>query len=305
MSKRQLDESTSDTKDPSTSYVPLKVWKWIVDANSNKWATINRPTAGPRSTKELPVGKHALQLYSFATPNGKKVTIMLEELLHMGIQEADYDAWLTDFAQQEQFTSGFCKVNPNSKIPALMDYTDKEKPVRVFESGAILLYLSEKFNNAFMPIEHRQEILNWLFWQMGAAPYLGGGFGHFFQYAKEKQQYPIDRFTMEAKRQLDVLNNVLKDQAYIACEEYTIADIAIWPWYGGVVLGNLYDGSKEFLNVEEDYPHVIRWAKKIAEREAVKRGILVNKSWGDDGRLPNRHDASDFDGITNANLSNK
>ena len=305
MSKRQLDESTSDTKDPSTSYVPPKVWKWIVDANSNKWATINRPTAGPRSTKELPVGKHALQLYSFATPNGKKVTIMLEELLQMGIQEADYDAWLIDFTQQEQFTSGFCKVNPNSKIPALMDYTDKEKPVRVFESGAILLYLSEKFNNAFMPIEHRQEILNWLFWQMGAAPYLGGGFGHFFQYAKEKQQYPIDRFTMEAKRQLDVLNNVLKDQAYIACEEYTIADIAIWPWYGGVVLGYLYDGSKEFLNVEEDYPHVIRWAKKIAEREAVKRGILVNKSWGDDGQLPNRHDASDFDGISNANLSNK
>ena len=301
MSKRKLDESTSVVKDSST-YAPPKVWKWIVDENSNKWAAINRPTSGPRSTKELPVGKHALQLYSYATPNGKKVTIMLEELLEMGIQEADYDAWLTDFTQMEQFTSGFCKVNPNSKIPALMDYSSKEKPVRVFESGAILMYLSEKFENAFMPIEHRQEVLNWLFWQMGAAPYLGGGFGHFFHYAKEKQQYPIDRFTMETKRQLDVLNNVLKDQAYIACEEYTIADIAIWPWYGGLVLGYLYTGSREFLDVEEDYPHVIRWAKEIAERKAVKRGILVNKCWGDDGQLPNRHDASDFDGILNAKL---
>ncbi|KAL3801603.1 hypothetical protein HJC23_013108 [Cyclotella cryptica] len=305
-SKQDIDETsesaaaTNATED--SPYMPPKVWQWIVDENSNKFATLNRPTAGPRSEKDLPVGKHALQLYSLATPNGQKVTILLEELLELGIQEADYDAWLVDIMNQDQFTTGFCKVNPNSKIPALMDYTDKEKPVRVFESGAMLLYLSEKFGGAFVPPEHRQQVLNWIFWQMGAAPYLGGGFGHFFAYAKEKQQYPIDRFTMEAKRQLDLLNNVLKDQAYVACGEYTLADIAIWPWYGRLVLGYLYEGSKEFLNVDEEYPHVIRWAKEIATRKAVQRGIIVNKSWGTDGQLPNRHDASDFDGIIDAKL---
>ncbi|KAL3789456.1 hypothetical protein ACHAWO_002785 [Cyclotella atomus] len=298
-SERKIDEASAT--DAPKGYTPPKVWKWIIDEGSNKWATVNRPTAGPRTEKELPLGKHPLQLYSMATPNGQKVTIMLEELLEMGIKEAEYDAWLIEIGKQDQFSSGFCKVNPNSKIPAMMDYSNKEKPVRVFESGAILLYLSDKFGNSFVPMEHRQEVLNWLFWQMGAAPYVGGGFGHFYTYATEKQQYPIDRFTMETKRQLDLLNNVLKDQAYVACDEYTIADIAIWTWHGQLALGRMYS-AKEFLNIDEEYPNVVRWAEKIAERNAVKRGIVVNRSWGEEGQLPNRHASSDFDGVVGAKL---
>ena len=222
---------------------------------------------------------------------------MFEELLQLGIQEAEYDAWLIDIMSQDQFGSDFVKVNPNSKIPALMDYSSPDQPVRLFESGHMLLHLAERFGH-FLPFQKRTEVLNWLFWQMGAAPYLGGGFGHFFVYAKEKQEYPIERFTMEAKRQLDVLNQQLAQQEYIAGDEYTIADIAIFPWYGHLVLGNVYGpDAATFLNVEEDYPHVIRWAKQISERPAVKRGRIVNKTWGEGAHLKERHDASDFDGL--------
>eukprot|EP01082_Thalassiosira_pseudonana_P005674 g5390.t1.1.5e174189 g5390 g5390.t1 contig2:445574-446534(+) len=236
------------TEAPVESYVPPTVWKWVPDEGSNKFGSMNRPTAGSRFDKELPVGKHPIQLYSLGTPNGQKVTIMLEELLEMGYSGAEYDAWYIDIMKLDHFGSEFVKMNPNSKIPSMMDQTDKDKPQRVFESGAMLLYLSEKCDNAFLPVNHRQEVLNWLFWQMASTPYVGGGFGHFYQYAKEKQQYPIDRFTMELKRQLDVLNNILKERKYVACDnEYTIADIAIFPWYGQICLGKLYTGESLLL----------------------------------------------------------
>ena len=274
------------------SYTPPKVWQWDAE-NGGEWAKTNRPVAGATHEQDLPVGKHALQLYSLATPNGQKVTIMLEELLELGIDDADYDAFLIKIADGDQFSSGFVSVNPNSKIPALMDHSTT--PVtRVFESGAILQYLAEKFD-ALIPSDHtsKTECRNWLFWQMGSAPYLGGGFGHFYSYAPYKMQYPIDRFTMEVKRQLDVLNRHLSDHDYMAGSEYSIADIAIWPWYGSLVLGYLYDAA-EFLDVES-YSHVIRWAKQIERRPAVKRGRRVNRTWGDEAeQLAERHSKDDF-----------
>lgn len=276
------------------TYIPPKVWTWE-EENGGEWASINAPTAGAREEKALEVGKHPLQLHSLATPNGQKVTIMLEELLALGETGAEYDAYLINIGKGEQFGSGFVELNPNSKIPALEDRSGDE-PVRVFESGSILLHLAEKFDH-FLPKDgaKRTEVMNWLFWQMGSAPYLGGGFGHFYAYAPEKFEYPIDRFTMEAKRQLDVLDKQLADNKFIAGGEYSIADIAIWPWYGGVVLGKIYDAA-EFLDVKS-YKNVLRWANEIAERPAVKRGIMVNRSWGDDKslQLPERHDASDFE----------
>ncbi|WP_040263181.1 glutathione-dependent disulfide-bond oxidoreductase [Pseudomonas massiliensis] len=276
-----------------TAYVPPKVWKHEAPSGGH-FASINRPIAGPTHEKELPTGKHPLQLYSLATPNGVKVTVMLEELLALGHQGAEYDAWLIRISEGDQFSSGFVEVNPNSKIPALLDVSG-EAPIRVFESGSILLYLAEKFG-ALLPkdVAARTETLNWLFWQMGAAPYLGGGFGHFFAYAPEKLQYPIDRFTMEAKRQLDVLNRRLADQPYLAGAEYSIADIAVWPWYGELVRGNLY-GAAEFLSVHE-YTHVLRWANEIAKRPAVVRGRRVNRVWGEEAeQLAERHQISDLD----------
>lgn len=276
-----------------TGYVPPKVWKQP-ESVGGAFASINRPVAGPTHDKALPVGKHPLQLYSLATPNGQKVTIMLEELLALGIEGAEYDAWLIRINQGEQFSSGFVEVNPNSKIPALMDHS-VQPPRRVFESGSILVYLAEKFG-AFLPGDPaaRTETMNWLFWQMGSAPYLGGGFGHFYVYAPENIEYAINRFTMEAKRQLDVLERQLAEHPYIAGDEYTIADIAIWPWYGGVVLGNVYNAA-EFLSVS-DYPNLLRWARNIAERPAVKRGRRVNRVMGDPAeQLPERHQASDLD----------
>ncbi|KID54708.1 S-transferase [Pseudoalteromonas luteoviolacea] len=276
-----------------TTYTPEKVWQWQ-SGNGGKFANINRPTAGHRFEKSLSVGQHPLQLYSLATPNGVKVTILLEELLEKGISEAEYDAFLVDIMEGDQFSSGFCNINPNSKIPALID-NSQQPAIRVFESGAILLYLAEKFSE-FIPksLSMRTECLNWLFWQMGSAPILGGGFGHFYAYAPEKFQYPIDRYTMEVKRQLDVLNIHLQDKTYLCGDEYTIADIAIWPWYGVLVTGGLYDAA-EFLNVQ-DYPHVQRWAKLISNRNAVKRGRMVNRTWGEDNeQLHERHHASDFD----------
>lgn len=258
---------------------------------------MNRPTAGARFEKELPVGKHQIQLYSLATPNGQKVTIMLEELLEAG-KDAEYDAWLTNIMKEDQFGSDFVDINPNSKIPAMKIFDSSNsktgEPLRIFESGSMLLHLAEKFE-CFLPSnDKRTETLNWLFWQMGSAPYLGGGYGHFYCYADVKQQYPIDRFTMETKRQLDVLNKQLAENKYIVGDEYTIADIAIFPWYGQVVLGPLYGDSITFLNVEEEYPNVIRWAKEVASRPAVQRGLLVNSSNG----LVERHDASDFDTLS-------
>ena len=276
-----------------TAYVPPKVWKHEAPSGGH-FASINRPIAGPTHEKELPTGKHPLQLYSLATPNGVKVTVMLEELLALGHQGAEYDAWLIRISEGDQFSSGFVEVNPNSKIPALLDVSG-EAPIRVFESGSILLYLAEKFG-ALLPkdVAAGTETLNWLFWQMGAAPYLGGGFGHFYAYAPEKLQYPIDRFTMEAKRQLDVLNRCLADRPYLAGAEYSIADIAVWPWYGELVRGNLY-GAAEFLSVHE-YTHVLRWANEIAKRPAVVRGRRVNRVWGDEAeQLAERHQASDLD----------
>jgi len=274
------------------SYTPPKVWQWDAE-NGGEWAKTNRPVAGATYEQDLPVGKHALQLYSLATPNGQKVTIMLEELLELGIDDADYDAFLIKIADGDQFSSGFVSVNPNSKIPALMDHSTT--PVtHVFESGAILQYLAEKFD-ALIPSDHtsKTECRNWLFWQMGSAPYLGGGFGHFYSYAPFKMQYPIDRFTMEVKRQLDVLNRHLSDHDYMAGSEYSIADIAIWPWYGSLVLGYLYDAA-EFLDVES-YSHVLRWAKQIERRPAVKRGRRVNRTWGDEAeQLVERHSKNDF-----------
>jgi GSH-dependent disulfide-bond oxidoreductase len=278
------------------AYTPPKVWTWNKESGG-RFASINRPTAGAQQEKELPVGKHPLQLYSLATPNGVKVTVMLEELLALGHKQAEYDAWLVNINDGSQFGSGFVAVNPNSKIPALMDRSGP-KPIRVFESASILFYLSEKCGGAFLPKESakRAETMSWLFWQMGAAPYLGGGFGHFYAYAPEKIEYAIDRFAMEVKRQLDVLDQQLAKNEYIAGDEYTIADMAIWPWYGGLAKGVLY-GAAEFLAVHE-YKHVNRWADMIGKRPAVKRGRMVNRTWGDpETQLPERHDASDFDRV--------
>jgi len=274
----------------AAEYVPPAVWTWNKE-NGGRFANINRPIAGPTHDKELPIGKHPLQLYSMATPNGMKATIMLEELLEAG-KDAEYDAWLLRI-DGNQFSSGFVDVNPNSKIPALMDRSGP-KPFRVFESGAILVHLAEKFG-AFLPTEPaaRAECLSWLFWQMGSAPYLGGGFGHFYAYAPMKIEYAIDRFAMEVKRQLDVLDRRLAESEFLGGAEYSVADIAVWPWYGGLVKGALY-GAGEFLAVEE-YKHLRRWTDQIAERPAVKRGQMVNRAWGDPaGQLHERHDASDF-----------
>jgi GSH-dependent disulfide-bond oxidoreductase len=274
------------------AYKPPRVWKWDKQSGG-KFTNINRPVAGPTHKKQLPRGEHDLQLYSLGTPNGVKVTVLLEELLENGIGEAEYDAWLVDIMEGEQFGSGFVAVNPNSKIPALMDYST-DKPVRVFESGSILLYLAEKFS-AFIPEQpaNRTECLNWLFWQVGSAPILGGGFGHFYAYAPEKYQYPVDRYTMEVKRQLDVLNRQLSQHRYIAGEEYSIADMAIWPWYGALVRNEVYEAA-EFLEAHT-YTHILNWAERIAQRSAVKRGQMVNKRWGEESeQLHERHDASDF-----------
>ncbi|APR78054.1 Glutathione S-transferase [Minicystis rosea] len=284
----------------SSSYTPPKVWVWN-KGNGGQFANINRPVAGPTHDKTLPVGRHPLQLYSLATPNGVKVTVMLEELLALGHAGAEYDAWLINIGQGDQFGSGLVDVNPNSKIPALMDHST-DPPTRVFESGAILLYLAEKFG-AFLPAEHRTrtEALSWLFWQMGSAPYLGGGFGHFYAYAPTKIEYAIDRFAMEVKRQLDVLDRRLADHRYLAGDVYTIADIAVWPWYGALVQGHVY-GAGEFLDVQS-YTHVNRWTKEIAERPAVQRGRMVNRSFGDPkGQLRERHEASDFETKTQDKL---
>jgi len=284
----------------SSDYVPPKVWMWN-KASGGQFANINRPISGPTHDKELPVGRHPLQLYSLATPNGVKVTVMLEELLALGHSGAEYDAWLIKIGDGEQFGSGFVAVNPNSKIPALMDRSGP-KPIRVFESGAILLYLAEKFG-AFLPTDStRAECLSWLFWQMGAAPYLGGGFGHFYAYAPAKIEYAIDRFAMEVKRHLDVLDKQLAENEYVAGRAYTIADMAIWPWYGGLVKGVLYDAG-EFLSVE-DYRHVRRWADLIGRRPAVQRGRMVNRSWGElSSQLHERHDAADFETKTQDKLA--
>ena len=276
----------------SNNYMPPKIWTWDKE-NGGKFANINRPISGYTSEKDLPLGKHSFQLYSQGTPNGVKVTIMLEELLSLGITEAEYDAWLIRIGNGDQFTTGFVEINPNSKIPSLTD-NSIQKPIRVFESGSILLYLADKFNQ-FIPIqfEKRTECLNWLFWQMASAPYLGGGFGHFYAYAPEKLEYPIDRFSMEVKRQLDVLDKQLLNNNFICCNEYTIADIAIWPWYGALVLGRLY-GAEEFLDVKS-YQNVVRWALMIDSRQAVKRGRMVNRINGElDSQLHERHDAKDF-----------
>ncbi len=277
-----------------SSYTPPKVWTWDAE-NGGEWAKINRPIAGATHDKTLPVGKHPFQLYSMATPNGVKVTVMLEELLALGISEAEYDAYMINIGDGDQFGSDFVDINPNSKIPALMDYSVDGKPQRIFESGAILLYLADKFN-ALIPSDPaaRTECLSWLFWQMGSAPYLGGGFGHFYNYAPFKMEYPIDRFTMEVKRQMDVLDKHLADKQFMCGDEFTIADIAIWPWYGNLVLGTLY-GAAEFLQVES-YTHLVRWTREVKKRPAVQRGRMVNRTWGEEHeQLHERHDASDFE----------
>jgi GST-like protein len=289
----------SDQTAPA-EYTPPKVWTWN-KANGGQFANINRPIAGPTHEKDLPVGKHPLQLYSLATPNGVKVTIMLEELLALGHTGAEYDAWLIRINEGDQFSSGFVSVNPNSKIPALLDRSGP-KPIRVFESGAILLYLAEKFGE-FLPedIATRTECLSWLFWQMGSAPYLGGGLGHFYAYAPFKIEYAIDRFAMEVKRQLDVLDRRLAESEYLAGDVYSIADMAVWPWYGNLVKGLAYNAG-EFLSVQ-DYTHVQRWTDQIGERAAVKRGRMVNRVVGDlSSQLHERHDASDFDTKTQDKL---
>ncbi len=275
------------------SFTPPKVWKWDMESGG-RWASMNRPIAGATHEKELPRGKHPHQLYSLATPNGVKVTVLFEELLALGKSDAEYDAWLIKIGDGDQFGSGFVEVNPNSKIPALMDYSTPT-PTRVFESGAILLYLAEKFG-AFVPTEQsaRAECLSWLFWQMGSAPYLGGGFGHFYHYAPEYFEYPIDRFAMEVKRQLDVLDRNLAERHYLCGDEYNIADIATYAWYGNLVLNNAYEAA-EFLDVSS-YKNVVRWATEIQERPAVQRGRRVNKISGpEELQLPERHDASDLD----------
>ena len=278
-----------------TEYVPPAVWTWD-DESGGRFAKINRPTAGAQSEKDLPVGEHPQQLYSLGTPNGVKITIMLEELLELGVADAEYDAWLINIQEGAQFTSGFVGVNPNSKIPALLDRSG-DKPVRVFESGAILLHLADKFGH-YMPkdSDSRAEVLSWLFWLQGSAPYLGGGFGHFYAYAPYKMEYPINRFSMEIKRHLDLLNQRLAEHTYLAGKEYTIADIATWPWYGALAKGLLYEAG-QFLDVES-YVHVQRWANLISERPATKRGRLVNKAWGgEDKQLLERHSKTDFDTI--------
>ncbi|HZP44813.1 MAG TPA: glutathione-dependent disulfide-bond oxidoreductase [Candidatus Binataceae bacterium] len=285
----------------SSNYVPPKVWTWN-KASGGRFASINRPVAGPTHEKELPIGRHPLQLYSLGTPNGIKVTILLEELLALGHRGAEYDAWLINIGEGEQFGSGFVAINPNSKIPALVDRSGPQ-PIRVFESGAILVYLAEKFGE-FLPTQAgpRAECLSWLFWQIGSTPYLGGGFGHFYAYAPEKIEYAIDRYAMETKRQLDVLDRRLAESEYIAGDTYTIADMAILPWYGGLVKGSLY-GAGEFLSVQ-DYKHVLRWTDMLNARPAVKRGRMVNRTYGDpSSQLRERHDSSDFDTKTQDKLA--
>jgi GST-like protein len=284
----------------SSPYTPPSVWSWNRE-NGGRFANINRPIAGPTHAKDLPVGRHPLQLYSLATPNGVKVTVMLEELLALGHRGAEYDAWLIRINEGDQFGSGFVAVNPNSKIPALLDRSGP-MPVRMFESGAMLLYLAEKFG-AFLPagVSERAECLSWLFWQMGSAPFLGGGFGHFYAYAPTKIEYAIDRYAMEVKRQLDVLDRRLAESPYLAGNDYSIADMAVWPWYGTLVKGQLYD-SGEFLQVQE-YTNVLRWTDQIAQRSAVQRGRMVNRTWGQpSSQLHERHDASDFDTNTQDKL---
>lgn len=279
-----------------TEYTPPKVWKWDAESGGS-WSKTNRPIAGATHDKELPIGKHPLQLHSRATPNGQKVTILLEELLELGVTGAEYDAYPINIGEGEQFGSGFVEINPNSKIPALVD-NSTDQPTPLFESGAILLYLAEKFEK-FLPADNanRPACLSWLFWQMGSAPYLGGGFGHFYKYAPFPIEYSIDRFTMETKRQLDVLDKHLENNQYMVGDEYTIADIAIWPWYGQVVLNVVYEAA-EFLDAQS-YVHLNRWANVIAQRSAVKRGLMVNRTWGpDEHQVPERHDSSDFDGKT-------
>jgi GST-like protein len=276
-----------------STYTPPKVWKWD-SSNGGRFANINRPVAGPTHDKALPVGEHPFQLYSLATPNGVKATVMFEELLEKGIKEAEYDAWLINIMEGDQFSSGFVEVNPNSKIPALLDRS-QNPAVRVFESGSILFYLAEKFG-AFLPTDRawRTETMNWLFWQMASAPILGGGFGHFYAYAPEKYEYPINRYTMEVKRQLDVLDRQLADNQYIAGDEYTIADMAIWPWYGSLVKNTVYEAA-EFLEAHT-YTNILRWTDELAKRPAVQRGRMVNRAWGElSSQLHERHDASDFD----------
>jgi GST-like protein len=276
----------------NTAYVPPKVWTWDKE-NGGQFASTNRPIAGATHEKDLPRGAHPFQLYSLATPNGVKVTVMFEELLQAG-HAAEYDAWIIRIGKGDQFGSGFVGVNPNSKIPALMDYSG-QTPVRVFESGSILIHLAEKFG-AFLPASgpERTEVLNWLMWQMGSAPFVGGGFGHFYAYAPEKYEYPINRYAMETKRQLDVLDRQLAEHPFVAGQTYTIADMAIWPWYGGLVLGRAYNAA-EFLDVTS-YTHVMKWAEKIDARPAVVRGRKVNRDWGDaHEQLPERHSAADFD----------
>lgn len=273
-------------------YTPPKVWKWEKD-NGGTWGSLNRPIAGATHDKELPVGEHPFQLYSLATPNGQKVTILFEELLEAGFSQAEYDAWLIKIGDGDQFGSGFVDINPNSKIPALLDRSG-DKPVRVFESGAILMHLAEKFGAFLGAPENRAEMLSWLFWQMGSAPYLGGGFGHFYAYAPYKMEYPIDRFTMEVKRQLDVLDRALAERKFITGDDYTIADMAIWPWYGRTVKGGSYDAG-EFLDVQS-YKNVIRWADEVGARPAVQRGRMVNAMSGEPSeQLRERHAASDFE----------
>lgn len=287
----------------SSDYVPPKVWTWN-KGDGGRFANINRPVSGPTHDKDLPIGKHPLQLYSLGTPNGVKVTVMLEELLALGHSGAEYDAWLIRIGDGDQFGSGFVAANPNSKIPALVDHSGA-RPIRVFESGAILLYLAEKFG-AFLPTEAaaRAECMSWLFWQMGSAPYLGGGFGHFYAYAPTKIEYAINRFAMETKRLLDVLDKQLANNEYVAGSEYTIADMAIWPWYGGLAKGWLYE-SAEFLSVQ-DYKHVQRWADMIGERPAVRRGRMVNRVSGEPAsQLHERHSASDFETSTQDKLAAK
>jgi len=287
------DMSESTPHSSPSAYTPPAVWTWD-QANGGRFANINRPVAGATHEQELPVGLHPLQLYSLGTPNGQKVTILLEELLALGHSGSEYDAWLINIGEGQQFGSGFVSINPNSKIPALLDRSTPE-PTRVFESGAILMYLAEKFN-AFLPREGaaRAECLSWLFWQMGSAPFVGGGFGHFYAYAPFKIEYAINRYAMETKRQMDVLNQLLAQRRYVCGDDYTVADMAIWPWYGGMAKGLLYN-AKEFLQVHE-YTHVVRWADELAARPAVQRGRRVNKVSGDPAlQLRERHHASDFD----------
>lgn len=297
---------TPETETPENQppgYEPAKIWTWD-KASGGRFANINRPIAGPTHDKDLPAGEHPIQLYSLATPNGVKATVMLEELLALGHKGAEYDAWLINIGEGDQFGSGYVEINPNSKIPVMVDRSVNPHQ-RVFESGSILFYLAEKFG-VFLPADHvaRTEAMNWLFWQMGSAPYLGGGFGHFYAYAPMKMEYPIDRFAMEVKRQLDVLDRHLADNDYMAGNEYSIADMAIWPWYGGMVKGVLYDAA-EFLQVHE-YTHLNRWADQIAERPAVQCGRMVNRVWGEpETQLPERHDAGDFETKTADKLAEK